>query len=133
MRIAAVALAVLAAAGCGHASMSSGSAPRTTRANLEISVTVGGKDSPTKLWTLKCPSGGTLPNPAAACRKLAATDKPFAPVPKNVACTEVYGGPQVAQVSGTFEGKPVNARFSRTDGCQIARWNKVRFLFPGVS
>ncbi|MGH2922070.1 MAG: SSI family serine proteinase inhibitor, partial [Gaiellaceae bacterium] len=69
---------------------------------------------------------------ARACRRLEAFDRPFAPTPKNTACTLVYGGPQTAQVRGTFEGRRVNARFSRRNGCEIARWNRVRFLFPGV-
>ena len=49
---------------------------------------------------------------------------PFAPVPSDAMCTEIYGGPQTATVTGTLRGEPVNARFSRTDGCQIARWDK---------
>jgi hypothetical protein len=26
-------------------------------------------------------------------------------------------------VTGTFRGKPVDARFKRTDGCEIGRWD----------
>lgn len=55
---------------------------------------------------------------------------PFAPVPPDQACTEIYGGPQEAVVVGVYGGKPVRTRFTRTDGCQIARWNRVKFLFP---
>lgn len=117
-------------AGCGSHGSSSGTTSPAVQTQLEISITAGGKDGPTKLWTLGCPPTGTLPDPAGACRRLAAVDQPFAPVPKGVACTEVYGGPQVAEVRGTFQNHPVNTRFTRTDGCQIARWNKVRFLFP---
>jgi hypothetical protein len=51
-------------------------------------------------------------------------------VPENIACIEIYGGPQVARVTGTFRGRRVWATFRRTDGCEIARWNRVRFLFP---
>ena len=81
-------------------------------------------------WTLRCgPAGGTLPRSARACRRLAPLGKPFAPVPKGVACTQIYGGPQIAIVSGTFRGRRVWARFSRVDGCQTERWNRVRFLF----
>jgi hypothetical protein len=98
---------------------------------LAIAVTPGG-ESPTKLWTLRCPSGGTLPRPTRTCRRLLQLDDPFAPVPTGVACTEVYGGPQVAEVHGRYRGEQVDARFSRTNGCEIARWNKVRFLFPGT-
>ena len=87
----------------------------------------------TLTWRLRCgPAGGTLPRPAAACRALAALERPFAPVPKDVGCTQIYGGPQVARVTGTFRGRRTWATFKRSDGCEIARWNRVRFLFPGV-
>jgi hypothetical protein len=76
------------------------------------------------------PWSGTHPDPAAACRRLARIRRPFAPVPAETACTQIYGGPQVARVTGTYQGKRVWARFNRTDGCQIARWNRVRVLFP---
>jgi hypothetical protein len=59
-------------------------------------------------------------------------DHPFAPVPKSAACTLIYGGPQVAEVDGKFRGRKVNARFTRQNGCEIARWNRVRFLFPNA-
>jgi hypothetical protein len=127
MRIAALALAALVATGCMSRSASGdGEAGRT---ELEISVTPGG-EAPTKVWTLRCPSGGTLPNPDDACRRLLRLRNPFAPVPKGVSCTAIYGGPQEAEVRGVFRGRRVNARFNRGDGCQIARWDKVRFLFP---
>jgi hypothetical protein len=61
---------------------------------------------------------------------LAQIDDPFAPVPKDTACTQVYGGPQEADVTGTYRGRPVNAHFDRGNGCEIARWDKVAFLFP---
>ncbi len=111
----------------GRSVSGGGSAGRTS---LEISISPGGKEAPTKLWTLRCPNGGTLPQPASACTHLDRLADPFAPVPKDVACTEVFGGPQIADVQGTFRGEPVDARFTRTDGCEIARWNRVRFLFP---
>lgn len=112
----------------GRSSSGSGSADSTT--SLEISISQGGKDTLTKLWTLQCPAGGTLPQPERACSRLEQLVDPFGPVPKNVACTEIYGGPQVAEVRGTFRGKPVNTTFTRTNGCEIERWNRVRFLFP---
>jgi hypothetical protein len=130
VKLLALALAALAAAGCmGGRSSSSGSGSAGTT-SLEISVTLGGKDTLTKLWTLQCPTGATLPQPERACSRLDELDDPFGPVPKGVACTEIYGGPQVAEVRGTFRGEPVNTRFTRTNGCEIARWNSVRFLFP---
>ena len=128
MKVILLVLAAFAVAGCGGQSAPGDSTEST--ASLDISVSIGCKEAPTKVWTLRCPSGGTLPDAELACRNLDRLDDPFGPVPKSVACTEVYGGPQVADVQGTFRGAPVNTRFLRTDGCEIARWNRVRFLFP---
>jgi len=131
VRLAALTLAALAVAGCGGKDSSSGTASPT--ADLQISTSVKGSEQPSKLWTLRCPAGGTLPDAAGACSKLAQIEDPFAPVPKGTACTEIYGGPELADVSGTFDGKPVNTQFSRGNGCEIERWKKVGFLFPGVA
>jgi len=110
----------------------SGTGKATSQANLEVSVTPAG-EGPTKLWTLRCtPPGGTLPHAEDACTRLARLDDPFAPVPKDVACTAIYGGPQTAEVHGTFRATKVDATFSRGDGCEIARWDAVGFLFPGT-
>ncbi|MCY0904384.1 serine protease inhibitor [Arthrobacter sp. H14-L1] len=40
-------------------------------------------------------------------------------------CTQQYGGPQVAIVTGQFKGRRVNCRFQLTDGCEIARWRAL--------
>jgi hypothetical protein len=108
-----------------------GPAPLRSTA-LTIEVSAGKSDRPTKVWTLTCPDRGTLPQPRRACERLSALDKPFAPTPKSAACTLVYGGPEVADVRGRFRGRKVSAHFSRTNGCEIARWNRVRFLFPST-
>ena len=102
--------------------------------SLNITVWPNGEGNGGKrAWTLRCaPLGGTLPHRASACRQLAGLKAPFAQPPKDLACTQIYGGPQEALVTGRFRGRPVHARFSRKDGCQIERWNRVRFLFPGV-
>jgi hypothetical protein len=47
-------------------------------------------------------------------------------------CTQQYGGPQVAVVTGSFHGRTVNARFQRTDGCEIARWKAMAALLGGT-
>lgn len=84
-----------------------------------------------RTYTLRCgPAAGTLPHRADACTKLLRVQNPFAPVPRDQACTQIYGGPQQAVVTGIYGGKPVRTTFTRTDGCQIARWNRVRFLLP---
>ena len=72
------------------------------------------------------------PHSAAACRQLARLKAPFAPTPQNVACAEIYGGPQKAVVVGRFRRRSVRATFNRRDGCEIERWNRVAFLFPAA-
>jgi len=111
----------------------SGSSDSSPTADLQISISIRGSEAPTKLWTLHCPPGGTLPDAAEACHKLGQIHDPFAPVPKGTACTQIYGGPEIADVSGTFNGRPVDTQFSRGDGCELERWKKVDFLFPGIS
>jgi hypothetical protein len=131
VKVAVLALAALAFTGCMRQNANSTlKLTEGSSTSLTISISAGKSDQPTKEWTLTCPDRGTLPNPERACTQLAAIKKPFAPIPKNAACTEVYGGPQVADVNGRLRGRPVSASFSRTNGCEIARWNRVRFLFP---
>jgi len=109
-----------------------GRAPPVGSTALTIEISAGKSDRLTKVWTLTCPDQGSLPQPRRACERLAPMKKPFAATPKSSACTLVYGGPQVATVRGRFRGRTVSTRFSRTNGCEISRWNRVRFLFPGV-
>jgi hypothetical protein len=93
----------------------------------------GAKTTPHATWTLRCnPPRGTLPRPAAACRKLERGGaKLFAPTPPDTACTEIYGGPQKARVVGLGAGKRVRATLTRSDGCEIARWSRLApWLLP---
>jgi Subtilisin inhibitor-like len=118
---AAVVLGVLAAP-------SLAAAPRTA---LRITVWPDGKGGSSTTWTLRCgPVGGTLPQRARACAALAGARDPFRPVPSDAVCTQIYGGPQLALVVGRVGGRRVWTWFRRSDGCQIARWDAVRALFP---
>lgn len=103
----------------------SGSGP-----SLRIAVRAN-PTAPARITTLRCnPTGGTVPNPAEACRRLLSTGRAiFAPTPPGTPCTMIYGGPQEALVTGTLGGAKIWARFRRRDGCEIARWNRIAFLF----
>jgi hypothetical protein len=126
--VVAVALLTAGCAGADSSSSTKRAAKPAARSGLVIEVSPGA--GPTKLWTLACnPPAGTLPRRARACARLARLANPFAPVPKDVACTEIYGGPQTAEVRGFFRGRRVRATFNRTNGCEIDRWNRVAFLF----
>ena len=84
-------------------------------------------------WTLRCnPLGGTLPNRKRACAKLSTlTLGAFAQVPKNVLCTQIYGGPQKAVVKGTIGSARIWSSFRRRDGCEISRWTRFSpWLLP---
>jgi hypothetical protein len=112
--------------------VSESASPQSTETDLTIVIDDGAGKKTT--WTLTCdPAGGTHPNPAAACAALAASGtEALAPKRKDVACTQVYGGPQRATVTGTWQGKPVRSSFSRTDGCEIRRWDLLRGLLPSA-
>jgi Subtilisin inhibitor-like/RTX calcium-binding nonapeptide repeat (4 copies)/WD40-like Beta Propeller Repeat len=106
--------------------------PAANATRLTISVWPRGKQGAARpvRRTLACkPARGSLPRAARACRRLLALRRPFRGVPRGTACTEIYGGPEVAEVRGRLRGRGVAARFTRTDGCQIERWNRVSFLF----
>jgi len=80
------------------------------------------------VWTIDCANED--PEQNYACEFLANTDlgvfgSAAAPGP----CTEIYGGPETAQVSGEVRGDNVNITYSRTDGCRIMRFNQVVILF----
>ena len=112
------------------------SEPSESRApENELTITVRpAPDSPVEVWTLTCgPPGGNHPDPEAACRALTGARRdPFAPVPAGAMCSQVYGGPQTATITGTWQGRSVRASYRRTDGCEIARWDAIAAaLGPG--
>jgi hypothetical protein len=43
----------------------------------------------------------------------------------NMLCTQIYGGPEVAKVTGTIDGQRVAATIKRNDGCGIADWTML--------
>ncbi|WP_411278139.1 SSI family serine proteinase inhibitor [Gaiella sp.] len=83
--------------------------------------------------TLRCGSmpTGSVPSPAAACRRLQILGPAaFRPTPPDTACTEIYGGPSTARVTGTYFGSRLWVRLGRANGCEIGRWQRVAFLLP---
>jgi hypothetical protein len=118
-------------AGCGSDS-DDGSGSGESDTQLEITFWPEGRSKgEAQTLTLSCdPPGGTHPNPAEACAKLAALDDPFAPPPADEICTELYGGPEEASITGTYRGEPVSYKLARTNGCEIDRYQKLSFLLP---
>jgi hypothetical protein len=108
-----VALVLCAAliAGCGEDDEPPAATPGGSVADLTVEVDPGGKKA-----TVQCDAPEDCPEVAALDPKV------FEPTAGNVACTQQYGGPEKATVKGTFKGEPVDATFSRENGCEIARW-----------
>ncbi|MFJ5103699.1 SSI family serine proteinase inhibitor [Streptomyces sp. NPDC088554] len=89
-------------------------------------------------YTLKCsPVGGSHPSAGAACARLAELGgggrDPFAPVAGGSLCTMQYGGTATARITGTWQGKRVNAVFDRKNGCEISRWRALEPVLPSVT
>jgi len=112
----------------------SGSAATSSVTSLKITYWPKGEGSVgQKTWTLRCePARGTVARPGDACRKLATGGrKLFAPVPRPAICTEIYGGPDLARITGVLEGRRVWASFNLTNGCHIERWSRFSpWLLP---
>jgi hypothetical protein len=131
MRSATTLIAIALLAGCGE-SEEEAAMPPPAGLVTDLTVTVdpdgeGGK--PARSATIRCEA----PEDSAACGEVARVrPKAFEPTPGNVACTQQYGGPQTATVQGTLRGDPVAARFSRVNGCEIARWRDVAALLDAV-
>jgi hypothetical protein len=119
----------------GHAV--SGHRVANSTSNLTVVYhSTSGSQATFKVVCLPRSSTGTHPNKKAICAAIAKQGiRLFAPVPANMMCSQIYGGPQTATIAGTVNGRRMNSTFSRTDGCQVARWNraKVLFTFPGYS
>ncbi|MFI0979706.1 hypothetical protein ACH4SP_22235 [Streptomyces sp. NPDC021093] len=103
--------------------------------HLTVTLTDSGDDNGT--YRIHCHPAHSqgYADPQAVCDQLDeatvwGTD-PFAPVPPDAACTMIHGGPQLAHVTGHWAGRPVDADFSRVNGCEIDRWDKFSKLLRG--
>jgi hypothetical protein len=47
-------------------------------------------------------------------------------------CTQIYGGPQRARITGTIGDRRIDRRFRRTDGCQVGDWQYAVPILPRV-
>ena len=43
-------------------------------------------------------------------------------------CSQIYGGPQTAHITGTVDGRSVDLTVARTDGCGTATWQTLEPL-----
>ncbi|WP_342755754.1 SSI family serine proteinase inhibitor [Pseudarthrobacter sp. H3Y2-7] len=86
-------------------------------------------------YTLTCRNGAPTdesqhPSAAKACEALKNNPEVLIPQPrgKDVVCTQQYGGPQTATVTGMVDGVPVDISFALRDGCEISQWNAAESI-----
>ena len=102
--------------------------------NAELAIMVKSSETgAVSNFTLVCQNGVAAaesqhPGAASACTALKNNAALLSPAPraKDQACTQQYGGPQQATVTGVVDGTPVEVGFSLRDGCEIAAWNAAR-------
>lgn len=104
----------------------------------ELTIEAGSGELPDVLAASVTSNGavavsGYLEEPAAVAAALAdpaVVDRLVNGPATDVACTEQYGGPDVAHVTGTIGDDEVDTRFHRADGCGIADWELAQALLP---
>jgi len=96
-----------------------------------LAVTVDDGAGHAAMYELEChPAGGTHPDVLGACDRLDALGGPVGPAPRGQMCTMIYGGPETATVVGSWAGAEVDTRYSRTNGCETARWRDMAPVLP---
>ena len=149
-----LALALLATACGGDADVDAGDDPATTSrapdpdpvpdpptpwAELTFAVQIQGPDAATTTYGLTCldddatAAGDPTPAPAAEmCRALGdeAVAARLIDGPGDRICTEIYGGPQLARVTGSLLDATIDTEVRRNDGCGIADWDLLAALLP---
>jgi hypothetical protein len=106
------------------------------RIRLTIDVMPDGDPANTITYMLRCRgaephSSSDHPDPEAACAALDQHGElAFFSMPNpDVVCTQQFGGPQRAHVTGEFRGRTVDRNFNRTDGCEISTWDSLAPVF----
>lgn len=98
----------------------------TTGGHLTVSVDDG--DGHVSTQTLDC----TVRDTRAACDRLERLGGPIGPTPPGQMCSMIYGGSQTAHVIGDWHGTVVDQTYSRRDGCEITRWQRMDPVLPSA-
>ncbi|MEA2195493.1 MAG: hypothetical protein QOG42_1927 [Solirubrobacteraceae bacterium] len=136
----ALGLAVAALGGCGDADDEAAApptAPAPAPGSIELTIAYDDGAGTTTTGGLTCRDGQPRATGALAGRASAATlcvkARAIAPLlttqpDKGRMCTQIYGGPETAHVTGTIDGVTVDRRFTRTNGCEIADFTRAAGL-----
>jgi hypothetical protein len=118
-------------AGCGSDEPTPSSSGDSALASLTVTVDDDGAQGPEEPRTLELEC--EAPSDSAACGAAAGISAAdLRPVSGDTACTQIFGGPEEARIVGSIRGDDVDATFKRSDGCEIARWDKVKPLLDEV-
>jgi len=116
-----------------------GAVPTPGQGNAELSILVKATpDAAAASYTLVCQGGAPTaesnhPTAAAACAAIKKNPSLLErPLKTGQACTQQYGGPQTATVTGAVDGKAVESSYSLTDGCEISAWDAVKDILGSV-
>ena len=139
--VAAAALAGLAATvlgACGEADEPAAQRTATTAGKaIELTVVFDDGSGRKTTGTLTCRgadrrAAGALDGRASAaelCAQARGNAELLTSQPdKRRACTQIYGGPETAVVTGTIDGDKVDRRFTRTNGCELADFTRAAGL-----
>jgi hypothetical protein len=110
-------------------------APGGGQAIGTIDITITHPDADPVSYTIGC-TGDAFPvtpevegvDGAAACDRLAdpaVLDRLVNGVPADQICTEIYGGPDVAVITGSINNEAIDATIDRANGCGIDDWDTL--------
>ena len=103
------------------------------RVSLLISVSETGNEQSTS-YQLHCAGStpedtSTLPNALKACEFLSKNSEALEQeIPPDQMCTEIYGGPETAEIKGNIGRKSIDTSLNRSNGCAIKRWDDLAVL-----
>lgn len=114
----------------GSSGSSTSAAGTTSAAKVSLNIVLtAGRDTAARHWTLTCePTGGSYPDPAAACANLLKLRTILNPAPVHVMCPMIMADASSYVVYGTFLGETVHESIP-DGGCSLSRWNELKGIF----
>ena len=139
LAVAAAAIAVLASSGTGGVSRTA-SPSAATSDPVTLTVTFSRRPGARSVAHLRCRGARATADGflravgARACAHARAVSGLLTSGPDpHRACTEIFGGPERALVTGRIGDRRVRRSFKRTDGCEVADWRRAMPLLPRPS
>jgi len=144
LAVAAAAIAAVASAGDGGGTSPAASLGATPAAGsaepVTLTVTFSRRPGARSVAHLRCrgsrakADGFLRPVARRACAHARGVARLLTTGPDpHRACTEIFGGPERALVTGRIGDRRVRRSFKRTDGCEVADWHRAMPLLPRPS